>query len=203
MTVAHEIQIIDQRIPAVIQASLLESVDLAYSRRADQEWLGFVSAAAELAAAKGEPFSPPEHAHWRWERKFSVTERLLSFPTWAVEADGQPQGLMLLKTDGEYGRLPGQAGRPLVYVMFLATAPWNLPQVAPNPRFRGCGLALMRAAVEVGFDLGFKGRIGLHALPQSVAFYTRWGLLSTGADADKGGLPYFEMPEATAAEFIR
>lgn len=41
------------------------------------------------------------------------------------------------------------------------------------PRLRGVGTALVTAAVALSEDEGFKGRIGLHSLPQAEDFYRR------------------------------
>ena len=40
--------------------------------------------------------------------------------------------------------------------------------------------------------LGYSGRVGLHALPGSEAFYHRHNMADYGADPDKEGLVYFE-----------
>jgi hypothetical protein len=93
--------------------------------------------------------------------------RLLSYPTLAIECEADTQGLMMLQTDGQFAQCEGNRGKPLVYAVFLATAPWNLGVIVARPRFRGVGSVLLRAAVQLSLDLGFKGRIGLHSLPQA------------------------------------
>jgi hypothetical protein len=40
-----------------------------------------------------------------------------------------------------------------------------------TPLYGGIGTLLMRTAVQVSYDEGFHGRIGLHALPQGRGFY--------------------------------
>jgi hypothetical protein len=190
----------DRHADEFVQATLIERIDREYAARTDGQWLTFAAAEAARASLAGAPM--PEHAHWRWERKVARVAHLLPYPTLSVECEGVAQGLMLLKTDGEVARLPAELTRPLVYVVFLASAPWNLP-TALRPRFRGVGTSLMRAAVEISLDLGFKGRIGLHALPQSEPFYDQVGMTALGRDVDKENLNYFEMAPAQAAAFIR
>jgi hypothetical protein len=202
VSAVYSVTLKDLHSGCFVPATLLERIDVDYARRADDEWVVFVAAEAAKAVASGTAFARPEHDHWRWERKVSVTGHLLSYPTLALECDGHAQGLMLLKTDGVFGRLPEQAGHPLVSVEFLASAPWNLPTIVAQPRYRGVGTLLLRAAVATSLDLGFKGRIGLHALPQAEQFYSRSGMASLGPDEQKGGLTYFEMSVANAAAFM-
>lgn len=203
MIVNREVALEDRHSGQFVRALLIERIDVAYARRTDDLWVTFLAAEVAKAQAAGITLPLPQHAHWRWERKVAIVGHLLPYPTLAVEFEGDAQGLMLLETDGKFGRLPGQTGRPLVHVVFLATAPWNLPAIVQRPRFRGVGTILLRAAVEMSLDLGFKGRIGLHSLPQSEAFYASLGMIGMGQDPDKENLTYFEMAPAQAEAFIR
>ncbi len=202
MSAVHSVTLQDLHAGCFVPATLLDRIDVDYARRADDEWVVFAAAEVAKAAASGTPFARPEHDHWRWERKVNATGHLLSYPTLAIECDGHAQGLMLLKTDGAFGRLPEQGMHPLVSVEFLASAPWNLPTVVARPRYRGVGTLLLRAALATSLDLGFKGRIGLHSLPQAEEFYERSGMTRLGPDEKKGGLTYFEMGVAQAAAFM-
>jgi GNAT superfamily N-acetyltransferase len=198
-----EIALEDRHSGQFVPAALIERVDVAYARRTDDLWVTFLAAEVAKAQTEGVALQLPEHAHWRWETKVAIIQHLLSYPTLAIEFEGDAQGLMMLKTDGEFARLPVQSGKPLVYVVFLATAPWNLPMVVRRPRFRGVGTVLMRAAVEMSVDLGFKGRIGLHSLPQAEPFYENLGMTAGGCDPDKENLNYCEMTPEQAAAFLR
>ena len=198
-----EVAIEDRHAECIVPATLVERIDVAYARRTDDLWLTFLAAEIAKAQAAGAQLSPPEHVHWRWERKVAAVDRLLPYPTLAIEFEGDAQGLMMLKTDGEFAQLPVETGKALVYVVFLATAPWNLPAVVSRPRFRGVGTVLLRSAVETSLDLGFKGRLGLHSLPQSEQFYARLGMTPLGKDPKKQNLTYFEMTPAQATAFVR
>lgn len=199
----QEVALEDRHAGHIVPARLIERIDVAYARRTDDLWLTFLTAEVAKAHAGGLTLPLPQHAHWRWERKVAMVGHLLPYPTLAIEFEGDAQGLMLLKTDGEFARLPGELGKPLVYVVFLATAPWNLTSVVARPRFRGVGSVLLRAAVEISSDLGFKGRLALHALPQSEVFYERLGMTALGNDPKKENLKYFEMTPGQADAFIR
>ncbi len=110
---------------------------------------------------------------------------------------------MLLKTDGHFARLPKQERKPLVYVSYLATAPWNYREITEQPKFSGVGTVLLRAAVAISIDTEFKGRIGLHSLPKAEYFYERHGFECLGADPQKEDLKYYELSPEVAAVFMR
>ena len=101
-------------------------------------------------------------------------------------------------------RLPEQKGRHLVYVDFVENAPWNRPELRNPPLYRGVGTILIRAAIELSKSEEFKGRIGLHSLPQANAFYANTiGMTDLGQDRDYQGLRYFEMTAEHAEAFIK
>lgn len=133
---------------------------------------------------------PPEHAHWRWIGKLTeYSEGKLGF---AIEHEGLPQALMIAQI-GKQARRASQIEKPLLYIDYLATAPWNDAALTPTPRYRACGAALWRAAIEYSRKQGWEGRIGLHSLPQAEGFYRRLGALTDlGQDADYDNLRYFE-----------
>ena len=63
---------------------------------------------------------------------------------------------------------------------------------------------LIATAVQLSLEEGFRGRIGLHSLPQAETFYaTNCGMTDLGKDTKKEGLRYFEMTPAQAAAFLR
>jgi hypothetical protein len=199
----REIALEDRHSGQFVPARLIERIDVNYARHADDLWRTFEAAEVAQATARGVVLPPQQHSHWRWEKKVTIVGHLLPYPTLAVECNGDPQGLMLLETDGKFAEAPGQSGKPLVYVVFLATAPWNLPTVVKRPRFRGVGTGLMRAAIEVSIDLDFKGRIGLHSLHQSESYYEALGMTALGRDPKKENLNYYEMTPEQATAFLR
>lgn len=144
-----------------------------------------------------------QSTHWDWRRKAEVTEKLLAIRRFSVMCRGVTQGMMIVDTSLE-GRLQSQAGKPLVYIEFLETAPWNRPGSASSEAPLGLvGAILIRTAIELSLQEDFKGRIGLHSLPQSNAWYTSFcGMTDLGADAQKQNLNYFEMTPEQAGAFI-
>jgi hypothetical protein len=187
----------------IVDAQLTERVDIAFASRADSTWQAFLGATKATAAAGGAVVVEAEHEHWQWERKVKATVHLLPYPTFGLECDGDVQGLMLLATDGQFCRLPESRGSPLVQVLFVAAAPWNVRPIVSQPRFCGVGTLLLRVAIETSVDVGFKGRIGLHSLQQAEPWYERIGMTGLGPDSKKSGLKYYEMTAPQAAEFLR
>jgi hypothetical protein len=145
----------------------------------------------------------PQHRHWNWWDK-AYELKMLATGGFGIHCDGQWQGLMMTTTVGHAARLKPQLGKPLVYVKYLESAPWNVKAFAPNPTYGAVGTRLLEAAVRLSLAEGFAGRVGLHALPnpQTERFYQRRGLIGLGPDSDMDNLPYYEFPAAAAMAFL-
>lgn len=185
-----------------VEAVLHERIGTEYALQVDADWKAHFASEEARAVAEGRAVPYLEHGHWEWGDKVKESAHLLSCPTLAIECAGQTQGLMLLQTDGHFGKLPSEIDKPLVYVVYLATAPWNLRALARQPRYAGVGLVLLHAAIQMSFDNEFKGRIGLHSLPQAEVFYERQGFQCLGVDRKKEDLKYYEFSPQAASEFI-
>jgi hypothetical protein len=126
----------------------------------------------------------------------------LSNKSFAIECNGDTQGLMIVSLL-KLSRIEATKGKPLVYIDFLETAPWNRDSLA-EPRFRGVGSVMLAVAIQLSLDEGFHGRIGLHSLPQSEAWYSKRGMTNFGPDPHyPHNLTYFEMMESQASAHIR
>ncbi|MGB8354988.1 MAG: hypothetical protein WCD79_13920 [Chthoniobacteraceae bacterium] len=182
----------------LVEASLYDEVTEAHLALWDEGWVP----AMQAFCADRSQGQNPEDSHWDWRRKSQALMGLLGYHSFALLCQNELQGLMVIN-DITSARLPGQFGKPLVYIQFLATAPWNRPEVEDTPRFRGVGNTFVLAAIESSRDAGFKGRIGLHALPRAEPFYEeKCGLTRLGPDSSHQNLVYFEMTE-TQAEIFR
>jgi hypothetical protein len=146
----------------------------------------------------------PKARHWDWRRKAVVLSGMLGNPGFSVVCSGLTQGMMILDTSMKRCRIPSQKGRDLVYVEFVENAPWNRRELLFDPpRYRGIGTVLIRAAIELSKAEDFKGRIGLHSLPQANSFYANTcGMVDFGVDENHDGLRYFEMTPEHAEAFI-
>ena len=110
---------------------------------------------------------------------------------------------MIVDTVSKRSRIDIQRNQHLVYVEYVENAPWNRGELFDQPRYRGVGSILIRAAISLSKELEFHGRIGLHSLPQANEFYANsCGMSNLGADPDYEGLCYFEMTTEHAQAFI-
>ena len=183
-----------------VNADLVEDITLEDIQRVDASWTPFLRQALRDALAEGlAPDDLPEHSHWQWERKWRSSAPGSQFL--GIECETEMQAMMSVRTD-KTCRLPEQSGLPLIYVDYLAAAPWNLPELVRQPRLRGGGLALLAAAVRLSRQIGYNGRIGLHSLLQAENFYRdKCGMSDLGRDIFYEDLRYLEMTEAQSAAF--
>jgi hypothetical protein len=145
----------------------------------------------------------PEDAHWDWSNKMSVTKGCLAFESYCILANGSLEGLMLLNNT-KYSCLPDQRGKELVYIEFLATAPWNRKELCHPRKYRAVGSILAQVAIELSVAYEFGGRIALHSLPKSADFYRNTlKMTELGPDPRHQNLIYFELTPEQASRFLR
>jgi hypothetical protein len=136
--------------------------------------------------------------HWIWSTKCSIApgtnRRVFSL----LNAADVEAAMVLLF--GKNSR-DGTAALPIVYVDFVAVAPWNRKPFQNPQRFRSLGTVMLGTAVELSRSLGLDGRCGLHSLPQSEGFYRRIGMRDFGLDAAYSSLRYFEFEATGASNF--
>jgi len=131
-----------------------------------------------------------EDQYWDWAFKERVYGALPGAEMYAIEYDDLTQGLMLIATIGHRSWL--EPSRLLIYIRYLAAAPWNRSTIQPLPAFRGVGRALMIFARQRSLELGYEGRVGLHSLSTAELFYARLGMPNYGPDPEQDDLVYFE-----------
>lgn len=179
-------------------AELFHGVDGATLRSIDQHWEPM------FAAAAGQ--NQPEDAHWDWAAKALYAQSdPLNYELFSVEADNKTQGMLMAVKGGPktFSRHPDHPRRPLVYVDFLATAPWNRPGVTTAPVYKGVGRVLFTMAVSLSFDETFDGRIGLHSLPGAETFYRNTlTMTDLGEDPAYHDLRYFELSATQARQYV-
>lgn len=158
----------------------------------------------ELAKRGVPPDQWPQSSHWNWANKSGALLDLEAC-AFGLICDVQWQAAMLTKASSHFARNIEDLGKPLVYVEFLETAPWNwkVPRLATTRRYRRLGEILMRTAVEQSIGEGFHGRLGLHALSQAEGFYAgKCGMTVMERDPAKQDLRYFEFSREQAARFL-
>ncbi|BAU15704.1 hypothetical protein LEP3755_62690 (plasmid) [Leptolyngbya sp. NIES-3755] len=139
--------------------------------------------------------SDEEDEYWNWVRKQQREALLPGVEFYAIECENVTQGLIAIDILKKRCQIDLQFRHRLVYILALATAPWNRPTILDPPLYKGVGGQFVDFAIARSRDLGYQGRIGLHALPRALNFYRklRVNLLECGSDPDDPEhLVYFE-----------
>jgi hypothetical protein len=192
----------DKHAGTVVEGRLVDGITDTHLEDIETTWMAALHEGLKRLKAAGIPRSEwPQSRHWSWRDKVEHVRGLLAYRGFVIEYEERAQGLMLIKTT-ELCRLPEQRGKPLVYVDYLETAPWNQRALVDRPRFGGIGTVMLAAAITVSQQESFKGRIGLHSLPQSEEFYKTCGMTDLGHDRAKEDLRYFEMNPKQAAAYL-
>ena len=127
---------------------------------------------------------------WDWDFKARVYGSLPGAELYAIECGALTQGLMLMTAAGH--RSWFKPASRIVYVQYLASAPWNRPEIQNPPTYKAVGGRLLDFARARSLELGYKGRVGLHSIPQAEGFYRKAGMIEVGADPENDNLVYFE-----------
>jgi hypothetical protein len=204
--VKQTIEIFDLGAQAFVEAELFDEVTLEDFLVTQLEWRPQVLEATRELARRRLSELLPGHFHWDWTRKAPELE-LLAVSFFGIRCGGRLQGLMKIETVGHQCRLAEQQGKPLVYIDYLETAPWNVKPLMQalnrQPQFGGVGSRLVEAAVRRSLDEEFRGRVGLHALPTSERFYLEaCGMTPVGRDPAKQNLLWCEFTPEQAEAFL-
>lgn len=155
-------------------------------KRFDESWKPLLASSAE------------EDRKWDWRSKF-MDLQTVNYEYYAIECEEALQGLMVIDVDFHRTR---ERNLNLVYVSFLATAPWNRPKIVKEPKFRRVGQLLLRHALVRSEELGYRFRAGLHSLPGSEWFYDMLHLRNYGSDPGVGNFKYYEFSEQLGKAFV-
>jgi hypothetical protein len=200
-TLIGEVELVERASGLFVPASIYHGLDQKNFDDFEQLWRPRLKAARASVATWAEAAAlNAQDSHWDWKKIAVEAEKTIGEETYALEAAGQTQGLMLISE--KFARLPTQLGRELVYVEFVSTAPWNRPELVTDPRYKGVGIALLGTAISKSVELGFGGRIGLHSLQQSESWYQDIEELTDVEYDTAKKMRYFEMTEAGAMAFV-
>lgn len=212
----------DNRTGELVEAELHDALSLGDIYDAEAEWASVrVRVRQKLKEAKLPATAIPQSTHWDWSKKIDKIDEHRLSPLGDARLIGirhadQWQGLIWVESldirGVEHRTKLGNTNRNLAYIPWLETAPWNW-DIPPGPppdggsiqqrRFRGLGILLMTYAVIWSDQQGFKGRVGLHSLPQSERFYrVNCGMTDLGPDPTYQRLRYFELDEKQARTFL-
>ena len=201
------IQIVKWATKELVEAELFDEVTIEHFLEAQKEWRpGVIAAARQMVQAGANRESIPRHWHWDWSSK-EADLRILAFSFFGITVQDKLQGLMKLETVGWSGRIASQKGKPLAYVDYLETAPWNIKllmqPLGRSPEFRAIGTRLIEAGVRRSLEEGFKGRLALHSLSGSERFYLDvCGMTAVGRDPAKQDLLWCEFTPGQAEKFL-
>ena len=134
--------------------------------------------------------------YWNWQSKSRQAAMLPGGELYAIECGGMTQGLMTIDILKKRCQIQSQFRKRLVYIEALATAPWNRAAISDPPLYKGVGSAFVNFAIARSYELGYKGRVGLHSLEGALGFYRRLrvGFLECGPDPEEpDNLIYFEI----------
>lgn len=202
------IRLLDYRQDATVDATLHVGLTEDQLVAAQAEWEPVRKTSIKRLYDEGVPLDKlPKHFGWDWRRKISRLDLpILEF--YGIECDGKMQGMIEVAKEGYLAKLDSQKGKPLVYVKYVETAPWNIKLLEPSPHYGGVGSQLIRAAVELSISEQCHGRVGLHSLPgqekgEPEWFYEHTCLMeSIEAERDGEGLLYFELTPERANDFL-
>ena len=188
----------EEFVPALVRFNLVpeEIIEI------EVQWKQVRSQIASDIESQGkDPNQYFQHGFWNWAKK-SQWANLLSYYLISIETekDNKTQGLMLVELASHYASLPPDRNKPLVYVSFLETAPWNLKYYNEGPTYKIVGPRLIQTAIQLSINEEFGGRIGLYSLPQAESFYKKIGM--TPVDNPNEKLRWFEFTKEQAMKFL-
>lgn len=187
----------------LMKASLMDDITDDHLDMWKATWLPVIQEYRDAFEAQNKPKAEwPYDLRWNWDAKILPYRGQLGLKAYCIICDSKLQGMMQVNFI-THGKLKEHVGKPLVYIDFLSTAPWNRRELVQKPVFGRVGSILVQTAVQLSFDEDFKGRIGLSSLPQSNAFYREaFGMTELGPNANYPLLTDFELTAEQAAKLI-
>lgn len=175
-------------------------------KAAEKKWKPYREKIAKKLIDRGIPKNKLgfyfQNYHWDWEKKIKLMLEDDSILPVGIECKGEMEGMMFL-VDGRFSIISGpDLAKPLLYIHFIESAPWNLRAFNDEPKYKLVGFSLIKAAIQVSFEKEFKGRLGLCSLPQSEGFYYGKCGMTLGPINPTNGLRWYEMSSDAAQKFL-
>lgn len=192
-----KVPLFDRSVSAFVEATFIDGITWDEIQATQDDWAPEMKALLDkLEAAKYPKEKWPEHSHWNWRLKAlqAIVEDQRLF---GLHRENRMQGLMMLKPEAK-SKLEPKAKQ--VYIEYVTSAPWNLDiEGVQRGRYKQVGRIMLASAVQLSREQGFRGRVGLYALPQTVTWYQDRGMVEVQSAQIKR-LRYFELtPEASQA----
>ncbi|EMO66411.1 hypothetical protein LEP1GSC132_2462 [Leptospira kirschneri str. 200803703] len=91
----------------------------------------------------------------------------------------------------------------IIYIDYLATAPWNRNSVLGVGKYIGIGTLLLKASIKYGLkQFNYIPGFNLHSLSRAENYYRKIGMRDLGIDDKKNGLRIFEMEKEGCELFL-
>src|ERR1022692_3278108 len=137
----NKAQLWERKTDQIVSAELLPEMTPEQVVQTGEHWQRFRVQARERL--RRERASVPEHDHWNWDEK-SHYLKFTAYRCLGIRYDNEVQGLMMISTLAVEGRLPIHKGKPVLYVKYIESAPWNLKgYMGAEARFGGIGISLI------------------------------------------------------------
>lgn len=192
---------------ADVSYEIVSGIDPILSLRADQAWSAyFLKVIDKLALDNpGEDvrnlFSQNgiNDQHWRWFNKTFVLSDPNTYEWFYLIADNDIQAVAVVF----HPKISRFDTDQIIYIDYLAVAPWNRNTVIADKRFSGLGSKLIKVLnLHLGKALSYREGFSLHSLAQAKTYYESIGMKDFGPDSNKHDMHYFEMEASIARGYI-
>lgn len=139
-----------------------------------------------------------EDDHWRWYDKAMafISEQ---YEWFHLYAENKPQAACVIY----HPKHSALGNKDIFYVEFVAVAPWNRSCSVRERKFRPVGKILLGAALRFAVNvLRLNPGFCLHSLPGAAKSYRSLKMVNV-PELDKEDLPYFELPQDMAENFMK
>lgn len=197
------------------EIQVFSQIDAAHVDHINREWMPILKDQRQLAAIRfkqlgksnndewqrilGEYGAPD--SHWDWEDLAKPGVARTTHRSFSVVTGDEVEAVMVVDLT-QRCKIDVQNGEHLVYVENLAVAPWNRDEIQSPRRLGGLGKVMLALAIKLSESEGWKGRVGLHSLPQSESFYEKCNMTRVKNDSTYEDLWCFEFTPSQAKELL-
>ena len=193
-----QIKIFEVSTSKLVKATLFEGLIRQNIQDHEKKWIPLLEQANQKATKHGRR-KIAKDAHWRWSEKVDYRAGQIGYRHYAIEHEGYTVGLMILNLIEKKSKI--EPNKDLVYLEYISVCPEARKEIKNPPGFRGIGSVLFHVAIEVSFEEGMEGKIGLHSLPSASSWYSeKMGMKNQGIDQSESNLEYFELAKEKAFE---
>ncbi len=191
---SHSIKLLDKHSGNLVDAVIYRGISEKNIDDWQNYWIPQFKSSRAILKKSG-----VEDSHWDWNLKTTEIEGQLAYDSFAIEADEKTQGMMIVNSATYFSKI--EKGKPLIYIEYIATAPWNRKLLVSEPEYGAVGKILFYQAIGESINKKFEGRIGLHSLPSAIDWYIYLGMMDFGED-DIKKMHYLELDNKTAAKLL-